>query len=176
MSTIADNPSGSLLDLIVIEIPCTKSWDEMAGDNRSRFCSDCQLQVYDISEMTRGEAESLIVKHEGKRLCARFYRRPDGTVLTRDCFSVRRAARRAAARTVAQVAGLVLGIVGWATWALASSRFREEPPRPRDLEPFRTVLNWLDPPAPPVLPGAMRVTMGGACAPPQRLPVSTTGN
>jgi hypothetical protein len=134
------------------------------------------LQVYDISEMTRGEAEALIAKHEGKRLCARFYRRPDGTVLTRDCFSVRRAARRAATRTVTLVAGMVLGVVGWAAWAVASSRFREEPPRPRDIEPFRTVLNWLDPPAPPALPGVTSVPLGGACIPTKATPISTTGN
>jgi hypothetical protein len=167
--------SGSLLDLIVIDIPCTASWDEMTGDNRSRFCSQCQLQVYDISEMTRREAETLIAKHEGQRLCARFYRRPDGTVMTRDCFSVRRAARRAATRTVTLVASLVLGIVGWTTWTFASSRFREEPLRPRDIEPFRTVLNWLDPPTPPALPGVTSVPMGGACIPTQATSTSTTG-
>jgi hypothetical protein len=173
MSTTAEKPSGSLLDLIVIDIPCTASWDEMKGDHRTRFCSQCQLQVYDISEMTRGEAETLIAKHEGQRLCARFYRRPDGRVVTRDCFSVRRVARRAATRTVTLVASLVLGIAGWTAWAFASTRFCDEPPRPRDIEPFRTVLNWLDP---PVLPGVTSVTMGGACAPPQRSPVSTSGN
>jgi hypothetical protein len=125
--------------------------------------------------MTRPDAEALIAKHEGKRLCARFYRRPDGTVMTQDCFSVRRAARRAAARTVMLVASLVLGIVGWTAWAFASSRFRDEPPRPRDIEPFRTVLNWLDPPTPPAVPGITRATMGGACAPPQPSPISAPG-
>jgi hypothetical protein len=167
--------SSSLLDLIVIEIPCTASWDEMTGDNRSRFCSQCQLQVYDISEMTRPEAEALIAKHEGKQLCARFYRRPDGTVMTRDCFSVRRAARRAATRTVTLVAGLVLGVVGWTAWAFASARFREEPSRPRDIEPFKTVLNWLDPPTPPPLPGVTSVALGGACIPTQATPIPANG-
>lgn len=176
MSTATAKSSSSLLDLIVIDIPCTASWDEMVGDNRARFCSQCQLQVYDISEMTRHEAETLIANHEGQRLCARFYRRPDGTVVTRDCFSVRRVARRAATRTVTIVASLVLGVAGWTAWAFASSKLRDEPPRPRDIEPFRTVLNWLDPPAPPVLPGVTLVPMGGACIPTQATPISTTAD
>lgn len=56
----------------------------MYGDARKRFCGDCKLNVYNLSDMTRDEAEALIMNAEG-RLCVRFYRRRDGTVLTRDC-------------------------------------------------------------------------------------------
>src|SRR5688572_18299741 len=73
-----------LLDSIQIASPCTASWEAMTGDDRSRFCSECRLSVYNIAAMTREEAEALIVEKEG-RLCARIYRRADGTVLTRDC-------------------------------------------------------------------------------------------
>jgi hypothetical protein len=34
--------------------------------------------------MTRDEAESLVARHEG-RLCVRFYRRFDGSIITQDC-------------------------------------------------------------------------------------------
>lgn len=56
----------------------------MNGADRTRFCASCQLNVYNLSAMTKKEAENLIVKTEG-RLCVRFYRRADGTVLTQNC-------------------------------------------------------------------------------------------
>ena len=72
------------LDRIKIAAPCTAEWRWMYGDNRVRFCGQCNLNVYDLSAMTREEAEDLILKTEG-RLCVRFYRRKDGTVLTKNC-------------------------------------------------------------------------------------------
>ncbi len=72
------------LDNIRIASPCRSDWNEMYGNERRRFCSDCKLNVYNLSGMTRGEAESLLMKSEG-RLCVRFFRRKDGTVLTKDC-------------------------------------------------------------------------------------------
>lgn len=74
----------SPLDDIHIASPCPANWDEMYGDHRKRFCGDCKLNVYNISGMTRLEAESLITNADG-RLCVRIYRRADGTVLTADC-------------------------------------------------------------------------------------------
>src|SRR5215467_14976203 len=74
----------SLLDNIRVASPCPASWEKMTGDDRVRFCQECKLNVYNLSEMTRLEAEKLIANREG-RLCVRFYRRADGTILTRDC-------------------------------------------------------------------------------------------
>src|SRR5262249_46221013 len=56
----------------------------MEGDDRVRFCGRCRKNVYNLSEMTEAEAQRLLVDKEG-RLCARLYRRRDGTVLTKDC-------------------------------------------------------------------------------------------
>jgi hypothetical protein len=56
----------------------------MYGNDRMRFCGDCKLNVYNLSGMTRDEAESLIMNAEG-RLCVRFYRRTDGTIITENC-------------------------------------------------------------------------------------------
>ena len=56
----------------------------MYGDDRRRFCGECQMNVYNLSEMSRGEAESFLVNAEG-RLCVRYYRRRDGSVVTADC-------------------------------------------------------------------------------------------
>jgi hypothetical protein len=75
-----DNP----LNNIKVASPCSADWNEMYGDSRKRFCGDCKLNVYNLSGMTRDEAEALIMNAEG-RLCVRFYRRPDGSVITQDC-------------------------------------------------------------------------------------------
>src|SRR5262245_1304984 len=139
--------SASLLDLVTIDVPCHASWEQMTGNERVRFCSQCQLQVYNISEMSREEAGLLIVSHSGRRLCGRIHRRPDGTVMTRDCFSVRRAAGRATARLVTLAAGGLLALIGYAAWAIGSSA-KNEPTAQcqiREIEPFRAILNWLDP-------------------------------
>ena len=69
---------------IRVASPCPASWEKMAGDERVRHCQECKLNVYNLSEMTRIEAERLIANREG-RTCVRFYRRADGTILTRDC-------------------------------------------------------------------------------------------
>jgi hypothetical protein len=76
--------NNSPLDNLKIASPCSASWNEMYGTDRKRFCGDCKLNVYNLSRMTRDAAERLLISSEG-RLCVRFYRRPDGTVLTKDC-------------------------------------------------------------------------------------------
>ncbi len=74
----------SPLNNIKIASPCPADWNEMYGDNRKRFCGDCKLNVYNLSGMTRDEAEALVTNAEG-RLCVRYYQRADGTVITADC-------------------------------------------------------------------------------------------
>jgi hypothetical protein len=56
----------------------------MIGTDRKRFCGQCKLNVYNLSGMTMFEAEELLTQSEG-RLCVRYYRRSDGTILTKDC-------------------------------------------------------------------------------------------
>ena len=74
----------SPLNNVKIASPCSADWNEMYGDDRKRFCGDCKLNVYNLSGMTRDAAESLIMNSEG-RLCVRFYRRADGSIITEDC-------------------------------------------------------------------------------------------
>src|SRR3982751_6008340 len=74
----------SPLNKIRVASPCPADWDAMYGDAHKRFCGDCKLNVYNLSGMTRDEAESLIIKAEG-RLCVRYYSRVDGTVIKQDC-------------------------------------------------------------------------------------------
>jgi Carboxypeptidase regulatory-like domain len=79
-----NRPSAITLDNVRVASPCPTSWEKMTGNDRVRHCQECKLNVYNLSELTRREAEQLIASREG-RLCIRFYRRADGTVMTRDC-------------------------------------------------------------------------------------------
>jgi hypothetical protein len=56
----------------------------MKGDDYASFCSSCEKNVYNLSMLTRAEANELIQAKEGS-LCVQLYRRFDGTVLTGDC-------------------------------------------------------------------------------------------
>jgi hypothetical protein len=97
----------TILDDCRIATPCPASWDRMIGDDRVRFCQECQLNVYDISHLTRREAEALLSAAEG-RICARIHRRADGTILTRDCpVGLRALRRRISQRAAAVFASLV---------------------------------------------------------------------
>lgn len=103
-----------LLDNLRIATPCRVDWDDMEGDDRVRFCGRCRKNVYNLSALRRDEAEALVRQKEG-RLCVRFYRRADGTVLTADCpVGVRRKRLRqrvwASLSGVAASAALALGL------------------------------------------------------------------
>ena len=74
-----------LLDQVRVASPCSADWNEMVGDARVRFCLSCEKNVYNLSSMTRDDAESLLRERLGSDLCIRFYERSDGTILTQDC-------------------------------------------------------------------------------------------
>lgn len=59
------------LSRIRIAAPCAAEWKWMYGDDRVRFCSQCNLNVYNLSAMTTKEAELLILRTEELR-CVRF--------------------------------------------------------------------------------------------------------
>jgi hypothetical protein len=56
----------------------------MSGTDRVRYCPECKLNVYNFSAMNPAEIQSLVSTKTG-RLCARFYQRADGTMLTQNC-------------------------------------------------------------------------------------------
>ncbi len=74
----------SPLNNVKVASPCPADWNAMYGDDRKRFCGDCKLNVYNLSGMTRDEAERLVTNAEG-RLCVRYYQRADGSIITADC-------------------------------------------------------------------------------------------
>jgi hypothetical protein len=72
------------LSFVRIAAPCRAEWERMRGNERVRFCGECSMNVYNLSNMTRKDAESLIAGAEG-RLCVRYYHRADGTIMTGNC-------------------------------------------------------------------------------------------
>lgn len=101
------------LGRVRVAAPCAEDWDEMRGDERVRFCQRCSLNVYNLSAMSRREAERLVLGAEG-RLCVRFYRRRDGTILTQNCptglAKLKRRVSRAASATAAAAISLLAGV------------------------------------------------------------------
>ena len=95
-----------VLPNIRVATPCTADWNAMTGDERVRACAQCNKNVYNISELTREEAEALIVEKEGK-LCVRYYQRKDGTILLKDCAVG--VAQKRKRRVIAAGAALLLG-------------------------------------------------------------------
>jgi len=69
---------------IRIASPCSADWNRMSGTDCVRFCQECQLNVYNFSAMSQAEIEAIVSAKTG-RLCARFYQRSDGTMLTQNC-------------------------------------------------------------------------------------------
>ena len=96
-----------VLDQIQVASPCTADWNQMTGDDQLRHCGECQKNVYNLSGMTREQAEALVIEHNGD-LCVRYFQRQDGTILLADC-TVGVDRRRRRRRTVARAAALVAG-------------------------------------------------------------------
>ena len=111
----------STLDHVRIAAPCSADWDSMFGDERVRFCAQCKLNVYNLSEMTKAEAEILIARAED-RLCIRYYRRRDGSILTQNCPVGLRAIKRRLSRVASAVgSAFVTFCAGLGIWGVVNS-------------------------------------------------------
>ncbi len=100
------------LGKVHVASPCTASWDAMEGDDTARFCGQCQKNVYNLSAMTKKEAADLVRNQEG-RLCVRYFKRADGTLLTADCPVGAGAKRRKAVRNLVVLAGTGAALAGY---------------------------------------------------------------
>lgn len=74
----------NFINSLQVALPCPASWADMRGDDRARFCAQCEKHVYDFSKLTAAEGLALIREKEGN-VCGRLWRRADGTVITADC-------------------------------------------------------------------------------------------
>src|SRR5713226_7580854 len=95
------------LEQIHIASPCSAKWSDMEGDDKVRFCRECHKNVFNLSAVTRSDAELLLRDVEGVP-CVRLFRRADGTVMTDDCPVGLRAARKAISWTLGS---MLIGVV-----------------------------------------------------------------
>lgn len=140
------------LEQMSIASPCRYDWDAMAGDDRVRHCAGCDRNVYNLAGMTRTEAEDLVHQAEG-RLCIRFYRRQDGTVLTADCPVGVGAFRRWVFGMIGVAATLFFAMVGFGGFLLARTFSSRGP------------VAWQRPIVPAIVNPPPQVVMGEMCPP-----------
>jgi hypothetical protein len=126
-----------------IASPCNADWDQMIGSERVRFCGQCSLNVYNLSSMSRIDAEQLIEHNEG-RLCIRYYRRSDGSIITKNCPVGLRALKRRMSYLARAVSAAILSFLAGFGFSELLSQF------PGVEHPFRRE----------VMMGAIAVTPG----------------
>lgn len=119
------------LDEVCIASPCPVKWDQMQGDEQTRFCDLCHLNVYNISKMTRVEATELL-KSKGD-VCLRLYRRKDGTVMTKDCPVGVNAAQQFKRRVIGFIAA-AFAVIGGAGIVVAQKIYSENVNSTTELE------------------------------------------
>ncbi|MFO0743398.1 MAG: hypothetical protein U0270_46450 [Labilithrix sp.] len=112
-----------LLDRVTVPTQCVAKWEEMVGDDAARFCCTCSKTVYDLSAMDRVDAEAFVARYldaEASEMpCVRFYRRPDGRMLTSECGpAARRRHAKRASKTIA--AALATTVVAAAAFDVAT--------------------------------------------------------
>lgn len=142
-----------LLDLAYVASPCTADWNQMQGDERTRFCEPCGKNVHNLSAMSFDEAEAFLRQLTGEA-CIRVYRRKDGTVITQDCpVGIQKKRRR---RNVAALVGGGLAISG-----LAATETLLDP-----VERVNRLLHSIDM---DLIDDSPHVVQGGMVAPPPEL-------
>jgi hypothetical protein len=139
-------PASVALDILKnvrVASPCPVPWERMTGDDRVRHCGQCRLNVYNFSAMTAEEVAGLIEKHEG-RLCGRFYRRADGTMITSDCpVGLAARMRRRVAWIAVRIAAAVLLAAGAFTYLRGGPAKGRQGAGGTLVEPLDSLHRWI---------------------------------
>jgi hypothetical protein len=120
-----------VLPNVYVASPCPADWSKMTGDERVRMCGQCNKHVFNLSQMTRADAEQLIIEKNGS-LCVRYYQRKDGTMLLKDCTVAASAARR---RQMLGAAAAALLATGTSFAMLTAHRSSSAPEAARIIAP-----------------------------------------
>lgn len=113
------------LDQLRIETPCPVDLDRMPGDDRTRFCTQCNLHVTNVSLMKRADAEAFIASRADGRTCVQLFRHADGKVAAADDSLPRRFSSwlsRRAMRTAAAIGISTLLINALGCWGGGNMR------------------------------------------------------
>jgi hypothetical protein len=161
---------------INVASPCSQDWNAMIGTERKRYCGECKLNVYNLSGMSRAEAENLIVNSEG-RLCVRFYRRDDGSILTKDCPVGWAAIKRRISRTAAAALSVLIGLLTGLGFAAFFSQTKPRVLMGDLVGKFdREVMGNMAIPTPTPTPKNSNEPTMGVMVPPKQTPVKITRN
>lgn len=114
---------------IKIASPCPARWQDMDGDERSRYCQQCRKQVYNFTKMSQPEILALIQEKEGD-VCARMYQRGDGTILLEDCPRGLARAYRRVSTLVSSSFALLFGILALSVQKVAGQGSNNNPNHP----------------------------------------------
>jgi hypothetical protein len=125
------------LDNLKLASPCSARWQDMTGDDRRRMCGACNKHVYNLSGMTRAEAEQLIVEREGT-FCARFFARADGTIMLADCTIGKKHKQNKRVLMFGTLALLAGGVVGY-------KLTRPEPQQQQQIREYAGGMSMHDP-------------------------------
>jgi hypothetical protein len=151
-----------LLSQVKIASPCRARWQDMTGDDRTRYCHQCRKHVYNFSALAAEEVADLIRAKEGN-LCGRFYRRRDGTMLTANCpVGASRYFRRVKIM-IGTAATLLLTSLGVRGWSNGTATGERGPFAQKCDEALWTVKGWF---------GLNQPVMGRICTVPLQIPKS----
>lgn len=136
---------------IRVATPCHARWEEMEGDERTRFCGQCRKNVYNLSALSASAVADLIREKEG-RLCGRFFQRSDGTVLHAGDCTVGLAARQwRRVRHMAGAAASLMLLLPGGNRVLAgepAGKDKTPPPQPPDGNLVMGKICVVPPPSP----------------------------
>jgi hypothetical protein len=83
----------NFLNNLTIPSPCRADWNSMIGNDQVRFCEHCSLDVHNLSQLSRSQAERLVARSHG-RLCVRYHHDPAGRLLNLPGQKLHRISRR----------------------------------------------------------------------------------
>lgn len=64
--------------------PCLEDWDKLTPEARGHFCTVCETKVWNLSDLTKEEAEAFLRERAGEDLCVSYREDDDGRVLHRE--------------------------------------------------------------------------------------------
>lgn len=94
-----------------IQKPCPKSWAELEGDGKKRFCCECSLHVHNAAQLTQKEAQALVTE-ASERVCMRIQFDSSSAPVFRDSKSTLRPAARLARWALSAAAGVLAACHG----------------------------------------------------------------
>jgi hypothetical protein len=147
---------------VYLASPCSIPWETMNGSERQRSCGGCSRTVFNISDMTRREAEAFL-RENGSSACMKFYRRTDGTIMTDDCPRALRKLRDQCKFAARIAVGLVAFAVSFPAALAQSVQTRDTTPITDNVKRIESNAKNANQPSldsPPMPGGLLPITMG----------------